>query len=123
MATKLTAHNRSTGSNSKPGSPGGPEPCDLSGDDLLELFGDKYTRRVLEAVIDEPKSGTEIVEEASVSKATVYRRLETLREAGLVTASTVLDPDGHHHEQFLAVVEAVSLDFDGTALSADVRYK
>lgn len=123
MATKLTAHNRPTGSNSNPGSPHGPEPCDLSGDDLLELFGDEYTRRVLEAVIDEPKSGSEVVEEASVSKATAYRRLETLREAGLVTASRVLDPDGHHHEQFLAAVEAVSFDFDGGTLSADVQYK
>ena len=81
-----------------------------SGEELLELLGDEYTRRVLQAVVSEPKSGREVVEEASVSKATAYRRLETLQEAGLVESRTVFDPDGHHHEQFRAILDGVTVE-------------
>lgn len=98
----------------------GVEDDHASGAELLELLGDQYTRRVLQAVVDEPKSGSEIVEDTAVSKATAYRRLETLQEAGLVESHTVFDPDGHHHEKFRAVVEGISIEIRGGCLVADV---
>lgn len=92
---------------------------DVSGEELLELLGDSYTRCVLNAVIESPKSGSDIVEATDVSKATVYRRLETLCEAGLVESRTVFDPDGHHHEEFEAAIDGVSVDFEDGDLSAE----
>jgi DNA-binding HxlR family transcriptional regulator len=83
-----------------------------SGGELLELLGDPYTRCVLTAVVDSPKSGSDIVEETDVSKATVYRRLEELCDAGVVESRTVFDPDGHHHEEFEAVVDSLTVDLE-----------
>lgn len=123
MATKVPAHIQSGQAGDEHRAGRQQERCELSGSELLELLGDEYTRRVLQAVVDEPKSGREVVEDASVSKATAYRRLDTLRDAGLVTASTVLDPKGHHHEQFLATVESITLDVDDGDLSANVHYR
>jgi DNA-binding HxlR family transcriptional regulator len=96
------------------------EQTDVSSGELLELLGDPYTRCVLTAVVDAPKSGSDIVEETDVSKATVYRRLEELCEAGIVESRTVFDPDGHHHEEFESVVDSVAVDFDDGTLSAEV---
>ena len=82
---------------------------DVSGERLFELLGDSYTRRVLEAVAEQPRTGSEVMEAADVSKATAYRRLNDLQEAGLVETELVIDPDGHHHERYHAVLERIEL--------------
>jgi predicted transcriptional regulator len=89
--------------------------------DLLEMLGDEYTRRVLAAVTERPRSGREVMDAADVSKATAYRRLGDLEDAGLVESEMVFDPDVHHHEQFHAVVESVAIEFgpDGPELSVE----
>jgi predicted transcriptional regulator len=84
----------------------------VSSEQLLELLGDEYTRQVLEAVAEQPRTGSEVVEAASVSKATVYRRLDDLQSAGLVESNLLVDPDGHHREQFHAVFEHAHLACD-----------
>lgn len=88
--------------------------------ELLELLGDEYTRRVLTAVTQQPRSGREVMEVADVSKATAYRRLGELEDAGLIESKTVFDPDGHHHEQFRTVVDAVDVQFTDTGVNVAV---
>jgi len=123
MATKLTARDvAQTGDRrADTGRDRRDETPSVSGEELLELLGDEYTRRVLQAVVSEPLSGSQVVEEASVSKATAYRRLETLQEAGLVESTTVFDPDGHHHEQFHAVVDGMTVELGGGNVSASLH--
>lgn len=112
MSSKLTHPSRST--------PDHTQPDDVSTAELLALLGDEYTRAVLEAVIEQPRSGTAVTEAADVSKATAYRRLESLEEAGLVVSETVFDSSGHHHEQYRAVVEKVELGVEADGLTAQV---
>ncbi len=105
--------------NSNPSEQTNSEP--ITSEELLELLGDEYTRRVLETVAEEPRTGREIIEKADVSKATAYRRLDELSEAGLVTSRIHIDPDGHHCKQFSAVLERATLElasesFETTAL-------
>jgi predicted transcriptional regulator len=97
----------------------GKGPSSLSDDELLALLGDEYTRRVLQAVTEKRRSGREIMDAAEVSKATVYRRLEKLQDAGLVESEMVVDLDGHHHEEYYAVIERadISLTPDGIDVS------
>lgn len=89
--------------------------------ELLELLGDEYTRRVLAAVTERPRSGREVMDAADVSKATAYRRLGDLEDAGLVASEMVFDPDGHHHEQFHAVVESVDIAFGDDSVSVSLE--
>ena len=88
---------------------------------LLELLGDEYTRQVLAAVTERPRSGSEVVEAADVSKATAYRRLDDLEAAGVVDSEMVFDPDGHHHEQYYAVVEAIDIQFGDSGVEVRVE--
>jgi predicted transcriptional regulator len=89
--------------------------------EILELLGDEYTRRVLQAVVERPRTGREIIEAADVSKATAYRRLDELQEAGLVEAETKIDPDGHHRKQFCAVIERLDFEFSGPEFTATMQ--
>lgn len=89
--------------------------------EVLELLGDEYTRKVLQAVTERPRTGREIIDAANVSKATAYRRLDKLQEMGLVESETKIDPDGHHRKQFRAVIERLNLDFQETEFTATMQ--
>lgn len=123
-----------SGRNRSPTQP--PEsPCDLYGNqssqtdqhqtvpasELLELLGDEYTRCVLQTVVEQPRTGREIIDAAGVSKATVYRRLDELQDAGLVEAATKIDPDGHHRKQFSAVIERLNFEFTESEFTATME--
>jgi DNA-binding transcriptional ArsR family regulator len=89
-------------------------------DDLLELLGDEYTQEVLDAVIDQPRSGRAVAEATTVSKPTAFRRLNRLEEAGLVRSKLCIDGDGHHHDEYRAVVTDVSVELCSEGLSVEV---
>jgi DNA-binding transcriptional ArsR family regulator len=113
MSSKLTS---ASGSARTPAQDDG-----VSTAELLELLGDEYTRHVLRAVVEQPRGGTAVAEAADVSKATAYRRLDALEEAGLVVSETVFNPEGHHHERYRAVVEEIELRFEASELTATVE--
>lgn len=93
----------------------------VSADELVDLLGDEMTRQVLETIADDGKGGREIAESLPVSRPTVYRRLNELVEAGLVDTTMVVCPDGHHHKQYRAVLEAARFQLGEGGLTADVQ--
>jgi predicted transcriptional regulator len=88
------------------------EDVSLSATELFELFGDEYTRRVYQAVTAQPRSGRAVAEAAGVSRATAYRRLNELRDAGLVRTEMMVCDDGHHKERFEGVATSLSVSLD-----------
>ena len=90
--------------------------------ELLELLGDEYTRRVFEAVAECPRGGRAVAEAADVSRATAYRRLNELQDAGLVTSEHKIAPDGHHREQFVATASGVSVSLADGDIEATVSF-
>jgi Sugar-specific transcriptional regulator TrmB. len=90
----------------------------VEADDLLELLGDEYTYRVFEAVVEESRTGRELIDATGASKATVYRRLDDLEAAGLVESTINIASDGNHCKQFHAVVTAMQVSFDADGFSA-----
>lgn len=88
---------------------------------VLDALGDEYTRTVLAAILGQPRSGREVAEVTSVSKATAFRRLNELADLGLVTVEQHVDPaSGHHHKRYRAVVESVTVTFDGGELDVEL---
>jgi len=88
------------------------EEIDLSASELFDLFGDEYTRRVYETITEQPRSGRAVAEAADVSRATAYRRLNDLRDAGLVRTEMMICDDGHHKERFEPVPTSISISLD-----------
>jgi|APHM01.1.fsa_nt_gi Predicted transcriptional regulators len=89
--------------------------------DLLDLLGDEYTYCVFEAVVEQPRTGRELIDATGVSKATVYRRLEELEEAGLVESTLSIASDGNHCKQFHATVSALEVNFGADGFDARVE--
>lgn len=92
-----------------------------SATELLELLGDEYTRAVLQAVTEQSRTGREIIDATEMSKATVYRRLDELQDAGVVESRTSIDPDGHHREEFHAVLEQLNVEVCQDGFTANVQ--
>ena len=89
---------------------------------LLDLLGDEYTRAVLEAVRERPRSGAAVAEATDVSKATAFRRLNDLVEFGIVETQQCLDTDdGHHHKQYRAVIDTFSVTFEKNGIEITIE--
>jgi len=89
-------------------------------EEILDLFGDEYTRRVFEAVAEQPRCGRAVAEAADVSRPTAYRRLNRLADAGLVTTEMAFSERGNHRERFEANVDRIAISLDGGDVSAEV---
>lgn len=96
------------------------EDIDLSAAELFDLFGDEYTRRVYDTIAEQPRGGRAVAEAADVSRATAYRRLNELRDSGLVRTEMMVCDDGHHKELFKPVSTSISLSLgDGIGAVVD----
>ncbi len=93
----------------------------VAADDLLELLGDEYTYRVFEAIVEQSRTGRELIEATGVSKATVYRRLDDLEEAGLVESTVDIVSDGNHRKRFHAVVTSMQVTVGADGVSAHLE--
>ena len=91
---------------------------------MLSLMSDDYARSILDALGEQPLAARELVERLDVSRATVYRRLDTLESAGVVESSMSIHPDGHHRNEYRLTVEQMQLTFgsDGITVELTARY-
>ncbi len=89
-------------------------------DELLDLFGDEYTRQVFETIVEQPRSGRAVAEAADVSRSTAYRRLNDLCDAGLVRTEMLVCKDGHHRERYEVVAESLSISLAEDGIEAMV---
>ncbi|OAQ51310.1 hypothetical protein HTG_17385 [Natrinema mahii] len=89
----------------------------------LELLSDDHARRLLDELDGEPLSATELAARLDSSRATVYRRLDSLEDAGLVRSAMSVRADGHHRQRYRVVVDRVRLAFgsDGLTIEASDR--
>ncbi|MFB6194226.1 MAG: ArsR/SmtB family transcription factor [Halobaculum sp.] len=87
--------------------------------DGLDLLSDDCATRILSMVADESAPARQISRRLDVSRATVYRRLDRLEEAGLVASSVTYDPDGHHRRVYRAAVAEVTVAIDGDGVAVE----
>ena len=83
----------------------------------LRLLDDEYAREILAALAGTPMRGRDLIERCEMSRATVYRRLDRLRAAGLVTAETAVDPDGHHCQEFRLARDELTVRIENGTLT------
>ena len=76
---------------------------------VVGLLDDETARAILLATSTTERSAGELASECDASQQTVYRRLERLREAGLVDDRTRARKDGHHDTVYRATLDRVSI--------------
>ena len=88
--------------------------------DILSVLEDQYTRTILMETSIEPMSAQKLADRCDVADSTIYRRIERLQEHDLIAESQVLDPDGHHHKEYRARLDHVTVDLERGKFSVDV---
>jgi len=89
--------------------------------ELLSLLGDDHARNVLRVLAEGPRPAVEIVDELTISRPTVYRRLDSLESAGLVESSMRIREGGHHRKRFHLAVDSAEVGFDADGLTVEVN--
>jgi AcrR family transcriptional regulator len=87
---------------------------------LAGLLEDDCARTILVATKREAMSVSELADACGVSEPTVYRRLDDIREFGLVEEAVELDADGHHRNVYRATVSEVTFDVDADGVAVAV---
>jgi len=76
---------------------------------VVGLLDDEYARAILTATCEEPRSVSELSEECESSMTTIYRRVERLSDADLLTEGTRPRSDGHHDTVYAANLDRVEI--------------
>jgi hypothetical protein len=66
---------------------------ELTANAIFKILGDRYSRRILESLIDSPKSALDISKECKTSAALSYKKLKNLKKYDLIQQlnSTIVD--------------------------------
>jgi response regulator of citrate/malate metabolism len=98
-----------------------PSATSVSTDALITLLSDDHAREISTAIVDEAKTAREIVSECDGSRTTVYRRLNRLEDAGLLTTHMRYDANGHHRTTYQLRFESLSIHLETSGLNCAVE--
>jgi predicted transcriptional regulator len=90
--------------------PDGDDPDQTLDASILDTIGDEHTTRIINALSGGAKTAPALASVTGASRPTVYRRLGTLEEAGLVDSSLTIDADGHHKKQYTLGATSLTVD-------------
>lgn len=88
---------------------------------LLELLDNTHTQNILKTLCRGPKRGRDLIDACEASRATIYRRLDRLEAAGVVTAGLYPDPDGHHCEMYHLQLERLQVAVESGEVTVTVQ--
>ncbi len=90
---------------------------------LFDVFADDYSRAILLAADEQTRTAKALCQICDASLTTVYRRLSTLREHGLVRVHSTIGSGGEHKRLFETTIEAfhVSISEGSLDLSVETR--
>lgn len=89
--------------------------------DLFALLDDEYARAILTETSVRPMSAKRLSEAVDASLPTIYRRVEWLRDAGLIDERPAFQREGRHYGVFEARLERIDVRLDDGALTVSVE--
>jgi DNA-binding transcriptional ArsR family regulator len=87
---------------------------------LADLLANPCAREILVRTAREPLSADELVAACDASRTTVYRQLRRLTDADLLSASTELDPDGHHFDRYRARLDRLTVELSAEGFRVEI---
>ena len=86
----------------------------------LDLLGGELDRRILELTDEQPRSAEDVADECDASLPTVYRHVDDLASAGLLTERTEYDTQGNHYNTYAAALEQATIRVEDGQLEMSV---
>ena len=90
--------------------------------EVYSLLDDEYARQILVETYEETRSASDLSRACDASEATVYRRLERLREQDLIETVQRIDPDEGPREVYAARLDHVGIDLTPEGFEMDLEY-
>lgn len=89
-------------------------------DVLLRILADKYSRAILNATMDSPKSAIELSAECKIPISTAYRRVQELHDSKLLGISGSINDDGKKYFLYKSKVKSIMTCFNGGSLEIEI---
>ncbi len=89
---------------------------------VLDCLGDEYSVRILSALSDKQMSANGLSEELDIPIATVYRRIETLSDAGLIEyEGKALTQDDKRVKVYRSYIDEVRVFFESDEPKVEMK--
>ncbi len=79
---------------------------------ILEMLADKYSKQILQTIMDKPKSVMDITSETRIPVSTVYRRIQLLQDNKIVSISGTISDDGKKYFLYRSKIRSVFITYD-----------
>ncbi len=90
-------------------------------DVLIEFLADRYSREILSISTDTEFSAVQLINELGIPRATVYRKLKLLEEAGLIKHfKTVINLAGNEEKYYRCLLHRANVNLNNGKLSVDL---
>lgn len=89
-------------------------------DTILGILADKYSREILEATMDSPKSAIELSAEYKIPISTAYRRVQELHDQKLLGISGSINEDGKKYFLYKSKVKSIMACFNRNSLDIEI---
>lgn len=87
---------------------------------IIEAMSDHYSRIILEATRDHPKSAMEINSDYKIPISTTYRRLQMLCDAGFLTICGTISSDGKKFFMYKSKIKQIMTKIDGNKVEIEI---
>ncbi|SFS96174.1 ArsR/SmtB family transcription factor [Halostagnicola kamekurae] len=94
---------------------------DVDVEAALSLFGDEYAMDILETLKENPSTAAQLRERCDGSKVTIYRRLNSLEDAGLIGSRLKVRCGGNHCKLYYPAVERVTIAITDDGFDTEVH--
>lgn len=96
----------------------------MNDEKMLNFLSDSYSRGIISSTVKEEHSAQELTTTLNIPPATVYRKLRSLEEAGIIQhVKTVVNSSGNEEKFYRCNVKKFSAIFKNGRLSIELEKK
>lgn len=88
---------------------------------ILDVFADPVARALLLVASEGPVSVNEIADSLDVSNPTVYRRIDALIDANLLTEYQRIDPEGNQHKEYETILDEITFSIEDQGYTVEMQ--
>jgi len=93
---------------------------EVTKDVMLRILADKYSRAILDATMDSPKSAIDLSAECKIPISTAYRRVQELHDNKLLGISGSINDDGKKYFLYKSKIKSIMACFNGGSLEIEI---
>lgn len=93
---------------------------EVTKDVMLRILADKYSRAILDATMDSPKSAIDLSAECKIPISTAYRRVQELHDNRLLGISGSINDDGKKYFLYKSKIKSIMARFNGGSLEIEI---